>query len=1006
MAEQDTRRSAGDSGAASFHGKLFRTSRHRRALRRQASAATLILAAGLCAGAAEAQEGLFLYVPNFNDDTVSGLELAADGTASVVATVNSVGTTLLTVKVRADQAYVYAPARNTNRVYVIDTATNTVVSSVATAAQPSGVTFNTNGTRAYVSNGSGSVDVFNVDAATGALSAVTNIDTGGGSGLRQISVSPDGSRVYAVDQSLDQVVVIDTGTNTVLTNVTVGDQPLGIAVSPDGSRLYVTNFTDDTLSIIDAGTNSVTATIGLDFGGTLGRGPDSVAVSPDGRFVYVANRTTGNVSIVNAATDTTVAVTAAGPQANGVAVSPDGSFLYVSSQGASDRVNAFTIDPVTGLLTANGTTAVGDSPLALSICSGGSGLLGSGGTFVAKSTAALACAGGAANFTGGTLLIDGTNLQIGAPVNFGAGGGTVNTDGNNAALTGAITGTGNFSKTGTGTLSIVGNGSAYTGTANVTAGTLVVGVGGLGSLGGDVNVASGAALGGTGTIGGDVTLASGARHAPGNSIGTQTVSGNYVNSGILAIEASPSAADKVIVQGTVDISGASLEVTASPATFASWGPLSGPYTIIDKQSAGAVTGTFANVTSNLLFLTPAVGYTGGDGNDVTLALVRNDTSFASLADSANQVSTANGAESLGSGAVWSALALSGSAAGLQQNLDLLSGEVHASMSGALLEGGKHLRQALGARTRAGFGGAGAAAPIAVAYNGEGGPMPVPETYEGTVFWASGYGAWGGTDSDGNAAETDRRARGVLFGADAQIGEGAFEGWRLGLMVGAGQTDMDADARASSAESNDYHLGAYAGTQFGALGLRTGLSYSFHDIESARQVSGGGLTDHLTADYDARLFQAFGEAGYRVETVMAELEPFASLAYLTLDADGFSETGGAAALSVQSATTETVYSTLGLRADKPFTAEGKELTLGLMAGWQHAFGDANASSINAFAGGTGFAIDGAPIAEDNLVIEAGLSGAISADAGLSVAYQGQLSDEAEDHGLTARLTVRF
>jgi len=36
----------------------------------------------------------------------------------------------------------------------------------------------------------------------------------------------------------------------------------------------------------------------------------------------------------------------------------------------------------------------------------------------------------------------------------------------------------------------------------------------------------------------------------------------------------------------------------------------------------------------------------------------------------------------------------------------------------------------------------------------------------------------------------------------------------------------------------------------------------------------------------------------------------------------------------------------------------------------------------------------------------LSGAISADAGLGVAYQGQLSDEARDHGLTARLTLKF
>ncbi|MEO8615979.1 MAG: hypothetical protein ABI600_12625, partial [Luteolibacter sp.] len=73
----------------------------------------------------------------------------------------------------------------------------------------------------------------------------------------------------------------------------------------------------------------------------------------------------------------------------------------------------------------------------------------------------------------------------------------------------------------------------YTGITNINGGTLVVGVGGTGSITSNVSVASAAILGGSGTITGNVSLAvessSGAKNggtlAAGNSPGTLTVSG-------------------------------------------------------------------------------------------------------------------------------------------------------------------------------------------------------------------------------------------------------------------------------------------------------------------------------------------------------------------------------------------------------------------------------------------------------------------------------------------------
>ncbi len=508
--------------------------------RRRAAWAGLLagaLFAAALAAPAQAQEGLLLYVPNFNTNTVTVLQTGGDGSATAQTTFGGVGNSILATTVRPDQAYAYVPSRGTSQLFVVDTRTNSIVQTLATGAQPSHLAFSPDGRRAYLANNGSTVGVYDVDALSGQLTSVTNIATGGGSGSRAAVVSPDGRRVYAADQQLDRVIVIDASTNSVLTTVTVGDQPLSIATNPDGSRLYVSNFTDDTVSIIDTSTNSVVATIGLDFGGTNGRGPDGVAVGADGRYLYVANRTTGNVSIVDTNTNSTVGIVTAGPSTNGVVVSPDGTTLYVTSQGASDRVNFFTIDGSTGLLTANGTVAVGDSPVRLGMCSNGSGLLASGATFLARTGAALGCAGTTASFTGGSLVIGGSDLRITTPMTLGSAGGTIDTNGNDATLSGGITGTGSLTKTGSGALVLAGTNS-YSGATLVQAGTLRAGAADAFSPNSAMTVSAGAVLDLAGfdqTVGslagsGEVTLGAGTLTAGGDGT-TTTFSGSIGGSG-------------------------------------------------------------------------------------------------------------------------------------------------------------------------------------------------------------------------------------------------------------------------------------------------------------------------------------------------------------------------------------------------------------------------------------------------------------------------------------------
>jgi YVTN family beta-propeller protein len=84
-------------------------------------------------------------------------------------------------------AYVANADPISNNVSVIDTATNTVATTVAVGTAPLGV-----------------------------------------------AVTPDGKHVYVANQGSSSVSVIETTGNTVMATVAVGIAPIGVAVTPDG----------------------------------------------------------------------------------------------------------------------------------------------------------------------------------------------------------------------------------------------------------------------------------------------------------------------------------------------------------------------------------------------------------------------------------------------------------------------------------------------------------------------------------------------------------------------------------------------------------------------------------------------------------------------------------------------------------------------------------------------------------------------------------------------------
>src|SRR4029078_1357720 len=180
------------------------------------------------------------------------------------------------------------------------------------------------------------------------------------------------------------------------------------------------------------------------------------------------------------------------------------------------------------------------------------------------------------------------------------------------------------------------------------------------------------------------------------------------------------------------------------------------------------------------------------------------------------------------------------------------------------------------------------------------PKRTGERSRDLTFWAQVLGGWGHTDSDGNAASVKSRFGGFLSGVDARFGDT----WRAGFVAGYMRSDLNVDARASSAGIDSVQLGAYAAGRLGAFNVRGGASYSLDSIDTSRAIFFPGFTDKASARFHGNVGQVFGEVGYGMAFGRGAVEPLAGLAYVHVRDGSFLESGGVAALSGASASENT------------------------------------------------------------------------------------------------------
>jgi len=585
----------------------------------------------------------------------------------------------------------------------------------------------------------------------------------------------------------------------------------------------------------------------------------------------------------------------------------------------------------------------------------------------------------------------------------------------------------NFTSADVDGLIINGTAGGFTGPTVINTGTLLVN----GSLANSaVTVNSGTLLGGTGTVGA-TTIATGGTLAPGAGIGTLAVNGNLTfNVGsTYAVEVSPAQADRTNVLGVATLTGATVAATYAAGTYVTQN-----YTILN--ATGGLGGTtFAGLTGALLpGLESSLVY---DANNVYLSTVVAQTvEFNGLNENQRAVATSLLTFFDASGALPAEFANLDS-----QGLTLVSGEVASAAASAGLyssqlflsqisdpfvtRAGTPLPASYGMSMPMGYAAAAGAEPsnVALAALGEETPSAA-EAANGKLamagvhsadpvggytaaspwtIWGTAYGGAQDIDGDAGVGSADLSARnwGLATGFDY-----AIDGGKIGFALGGAGSSFSLAGGLGSGDATIFNAGVYGAKTFGNAYVSAAAAYAFNSVDTSRAVFG----DTLDADYDAHTLSGRIEGGYRFDTSLAALIPYAAVqgsSYFMPAYDETSATGGPFALSYAKNTQSDLRTELGIRLEHLVATGSGDIKLSGRLAW--AWNADRARDVTAAfqsLAAPSFTINGAEPDEHALLVDAGAEFALSANTSAKLSFAGEFSGNLAAYGGAAKLSYKW
>jgi outer membrane autotransporter protein len=506
---------------------------------------------------------------------------------------------------------------------------------------------------------------------------------------------------------------------------------------------------------------------------------------------------------------------------------------------------------------------------------------------------------------------------------------------------------------------------------------------------------------GSGTIGG--LNIDGGTIAPGNSIGTLNVNGNFFQAGgVYQVEANAQGqADRINVGGTANIGGGTVQVLAQSGNYGR----STTYTIL--RATGGVNGTYSSVTSNFAFLTPSLSY---DANDVFLTLSMAQNAFSFGGRTFNQRAVGRVLDQTFDSASGDYATVLNTIAGLgtgqgPQTLDMISGQNYAGFSNAMVQGAQLFLTNFANRAGSSSS-SGTKLALAEACD-------VACAATTPAVWGAWGGAVGGTGTiagNDNAGTFTYSVGGFSGGLDRKFGDNFTVGVTVGYQTG-GQWTGGFSGRSVT---DSLQAGLYGSFLQGPLYVDAIAAYAYSSNQLWRNINIPGLQPRTAyGNTGANQFLGQLEAGWRFDLGGAPgyfVTPFGLIQGSVATQNAFTETGAQSLnLGVAQQTTSSLRTIFGAQLGASMDVGLRDkIAAQLRLGWSHEYSDTARPVTASFVGAPAvpFTVFGAAPTRDGAVIGFSASTAVADAASVYVRYEGTIAGQDSSHALTAGLRMTW
>ncbi len=475
--------------------------------------------------------------------------------------------------------------------------------------------------------------------------------------------------------------------------------------------------------------------------------------------------------------------------------------------------------------------------------------------------------------------------------------------------------------------------------------------------------------GGTATIIGDITVNNFNLTAGTLDLGANTLTlgaagaGNYTQAAGTTLKTT---IQSTAVAGNINASGAAsgicavtgaskLSITVDPVYI----PSNTTWTILDGAAGTKGIAVLPTITSNSRVLTfTAAAANGGDDLTVTATRIANvyadDASGNSNAAAAGAILdsiAAHGATG-DMGTVLGALDALPSAAAVDQALQTVLPTVD---SGTTTAATNALSQFIGTATDRLEG------LYAQAHNeetGETGVSTGSEGRKGFEAWGRGFGEYAHQDPRGTSNGYHATIWGTALGGDTPAFSNRV---RLGVSGGYAASDVNSKDNSGASDISSYQSAFYGGYMDPEKPyyINGAFSFAYNTYKGRRNISAGAIQRMANSSYRGQQYSVLFDGGYTFKTKQVNITPIASLQYLHLHIQSYTETGADALnLTVKSQDYDLLETGLGAKFDHSFEVSYGTIIPEIHVKWLYdAITDKQATTSTFSGGGGSFATDG-------------------------------------------------